>query len=699
VRHHDCRGSDLPARIRSLAIALTRWQRAAGDFWPYVGAAPFVSTMEWLAWERVRVRGACALQLEDESFQRGFHDRRPPAALARAVADAEATAGQTAIFVDLPATAVLPVTAWLNRHDFVVVPIIQRWVAFPSVLDCSRLIDQLVAYSTRCCRVSSLRGVVFVLDGERAGRNRTGANIGRFDNRYAYAGGLFPNPGALRRHGIRSVRWVSKSDLAPDLNTYAAELVLAGFQAIANEPSHRVNVLGVASGQSAIGPSGAASGEAHYRRFARRAQCGALLADNLVRGEPYLSPDPLVLTTADDTLLRRLTTTFARAFDWAAREIVADVPALEEMGFPWVAAQLLQTELPRRPTIGRFDFVQDTAGGWRLLEYNADTPSGIREAIGGEEAVLTVSPSARRFARPNVGLRDALVGGFAEATQNLDSGATLGLVTNAGELEDVGQTAYLRHVLTDSMAARGIRIVLGDVDNLRSRQAGLYLGDARVDALYRLFPFESTFGTAPFAAIYDAVASGRLVLLNGLFGLLLQHKGLMAWLWARRADAILSDEERAGVQEHLPPTYNVADWNAPRSGPDGREDLDVVVKQVFGREGEEVFFGSDLTSEQWQVFRQRRTYIVQRRVPVIARQLAVASSDAARAPRGYATIGSFVVNGRWAGYYSRFGGMITTSQAKWVATLKEHERNLGDSATIGRDVPRERLPGRMPSPP
>ncbi len=51
------------------------------------------------------------------------------------------------------------------------------------------------------------------------------------------------------------------------------------------------------------------------------------------------------------------------------------------MGFPWVAAELLAAERPRMPLIGRFDFVQDSTGQWWLLEFNADTPSGIREGI------------------------------------------------------------------------------------------------------------------------------------------------------------------------------------------------------------------------------------------------------------------------------------------------------------------------------
>jgi hypothetical protein len=39
--------------------------------------------------------------------------------------------------------------------------------------------------------------------------------------------------------------------------------------------------------------------------------------------------------------------------------------------------------------------------------------------------------------------------------------------------------------------------------------------------------------------------------------------------------------------------------------------------------------------------------------------------------RGYATIGCYAVGGEWAGYYTRLGGKIITSRAKWIATFVE----------------------------
>ena len=52
-------------------------------------------------------------------------------------------------------------------------------------------------------------------------------------------------------------------------------------------------------------------------------------------------------------------------------------------------------ETRRLPLIGRFDFVQDVTGRWRLLELNADTPSGVREGIVCDRLVSELLPEAQ----------------------------------------------------------------------------------------------------------------------------------------------------------------------------------------------------------------------------------------------------------------------------------------------------------------
>ncbi len=99
-----------------------------------------------------------------------------------------------------------------------------------------------------------------------------------------------------------------------------------------------------------------------YRRFIQETQIHGLFPDGLVRGEPYLALNGLVLGSKDLKQIQRLTRLFSGALERAARWLASDVPALIELGFPWVAAELLAAEAPRTPIIGRFDFVSDDRG-------------------------------------------------------------------------------------------------------------------------------------------------------------------------------------------------------------------------------------------------------------------------------------------------------------------------------------------------
>lgn len=411
-----------------------------------------------------------------------------------------------------------------------------------------------------------------------------------------------------------------------------------------------------------------------YRRFWRRAQLDGLVPDLLVRGEPYLALNALVLGAADRRLLERLTAVFSRVFHAVGRRVAADVPATMALGFPWAAAELLAREAPRLPLVGRFDFVQDTAGHWWLLELNADTPSGVREAIVCDRLVHELLPEARGLVRLSAGLDRALIGAFLMALEWVPPGSALGLVTTASELEDLAQMAYTAELLRPALAARGVEVVLGDAANLRLTRAGLALRGRPVAALYRYLPFEAIFGTPAFLAMEEAAAQGRVTILNGLYGLLLQNKGLLACIWAHRDDADLFDAEaRAAIAAHLPATWMLD------AVPPGQDRRGLVAKQVFGREGQEVFFGEDCTPELWAALARRRTYVAQARVQVAATWAVVQTSGGSTSRAGYATVGCFAVDGRFGGCYTRFGEKIITSSSKWLATFAGVEASRGRS--------------------
>jgi hypothetical protein len=197
-----------------LAAALIKWQQAAGVYWPYVNATPFLGDPPSAPLERANQRRA----------QRRSNLLR----LALQAVDGES---DVALFIDLPPAKTLPATARLNRSGLVVVPIIERWVAPVAVVPCDALVQDVVVFGNLAVHPSVTRGVVFLLDGDRAGpRGQLGSRSPqRLDNRYRYSIHRFPPPAFLLARRIGLVRWLSKDGIAPDLLPYVDRLRAHGL--------------------------------------------------------------------------------------------------------------------------------------------------------------------------------------------------------------------------------------------------------------------------------------------------------------------------------------------------------------------------------------------------------------------------------------------------------------------------------------
>lgn len=413
-------------------------------------------------------------------------------------------------------------------------------------------------------------------------------------------------------------------------------------------------------------------------------------------GEPYPALNGVVLSWEQHRSLVALTEHFARVFEKASTALARDPGALERLGFPWLARELLSLEStdgtagpPEPMVLGRFDFLLDDAGDWQLLEYNADTPSGPRETVEVEAAIAehlsleggTNSTSGldrsgpvlvQRVTRAVLEALDASgTNDGSDRGRGTPETRVLGIMTDAGYAEDLAQTVFLARLLEEPLRRRGVKVVFGDVDNLSLSRGRLQLLGHRMDALYRYYPFETLLGQQAFADLFEVVTRGRLRLLNGLRGLLAQNKGVMAWIWKHRSDkALFTSAERLAIREHLPPIHWVGDLPADPSAANVESR---VLKQVFGREGDEVYFGDQMTPEDWARCYAWGSYVAQERVRSRPVAMVIQTSGGPEVRETWPVVGSFAARTRWAGYYTRAGGQITTGHAKFVGTFWERE--------------------------
>jgi glutathionylspermidine synthase len=385
-------------------------------------------------------------------------------------------------------------------------------------------------------------------------------------------------------------------------------------------------------------------------------------------GRRYLSLATLCLTPDQVQELREVTNGFGRLFSRAAAELLEDRAWWPSLAWPWPAIELARQE-PAHPDgivslFGRFDFLLDEAGHWQVIEFNSDTPSGGREAAGLEPAIARLHHGALRPLSRGIDRRlvSAVQRRIAQHSRPV---SLVGVVSSHGWIEDMSQATWLAHLLNRA----GQPAIVGDATDLAIDGNGdVLLRGRRIDALYRFYPIERLYRHAVFGSVLEATIEGKLLLLNGLRGFLAQSKACLAWLWANRRS--LGKRDRQLIELHLPATVLARDRAASAMLPDS------VVKHVNGREGDSVVFGRGLEPAAWEARLLEGGYVVQRAVkPRVVQDVAVDewNEQVASINERYACVGGFLIDGRFAGVYTRIDGPITSARATYVATLLSDE--------------------------
>jgi glutathionylspermidine synthase len=307
----------------------------------------------------------------------------------------------------------------------------------------------------------------------------------------------------------------------------------------------------------------------------------------------------------------------------------------------WDGLDLLEPGPPGRISrYARFDFSVSAEGGIRMLELNADTPTGYVEAsvatpwICGQYGIRT----------PNIRMAE-LVRDAWEAEQPEYAAC----VAYGEHLEDSGTIDMLvRH------SGRAMRCV--DCLDLRVDEGVLRDGEDRpISSLFALYPKEWMGVDEGGPALAYAIESGRLNIWNPLHAILLQSKGLQAVIWGLHelGSAFYSRQEHEYIGKYMLPTYNSPVFEG-----------NYVSKAMFGREGGSVRMydaqgkldvadqdGFDTSTLFSEVYQERAE------LPRIA----------LHSGQFHLLTGIFVINGIPCGLLGRAGGLITGNASHFIA--------------------------------
>lgn len=327
---------------------------------------------------------------------------------------------------------------------------------------------------------------------------------------------------------------------------------------------------------------------------------------------------------------------------------------LRELGIPAGAFDAVKVVfMPEIPTvIGRFDFVK-TVGGWKMLEFNADTPGGIVEAYHVNSEVCRAFGASN----PNEGRETDIIEAFDKAfTVFAERGYPVEQVVFSAlewHAEDFGTVQYLLR-----RSGRTARFVpLKDLRVHRDRLCASVHGDLiPVDVWFRLHPLAVLCGETDADGyptgthVLDLIARKKLAVLNPPSALIAQTKALQALIWNLcEAREFFNSAEQEIIRSYMLPTYLENRFDGVCA---------YVTKPVLGREGGGVtIYGNDgriLCQSSDRAYREQ-LLVFQKYVEM--EEVEVETLNGRR--RGFAVWGSFLIGGKPSAVNVRIGGRIT----------------------------------------
>lgn len=371
--------------------------------------------------------------------------------------------------------------------------------------------------------------------------------------------------------------------------------------------------------------------------------------DSYVEGKLRLLPESLVLLPSEHQLIVGMSERLARILRGIERQLKQRPDLLARLGIPDVVRGWIQKEPDSDWQLARYDFFQTPDGRWQVCEFNEDVPGGFNEII-----------SAARLLQPyHPGLR--FVDEFADGLlQAVPAQGRIALMYATGYAEDLQHMVVLQQLLRE----RGQDSVLCSPRHLRKTWQGFTACGQKVAAGIRFYPGE-WFGLLENRRDWER-AIRCWPMLNPLTRLITQSKAVFA-VWEEAG--VVSPDDLEFLHEVAPITFEAARqaessefWCELES-----QRPQWVLKQNFGRMGDNVVMGSLVTEAEWtaalaEVRKRPADWVVQR-------CFEVAPLDFAAGPQ-YPAVGAYLINGRFVGYYSRVApAPFLTHQAIYVPTV------------------------------
>lgn len=351
----------------------------------------------------------------------------------------------------------------------------------------------------------------------------------------------------------------------------------------------------------------------------------------LVYGErptcPFLRPHIMSRSQYDD--VTRAAQTIAVAVEKLVNQALIDEELLKVLGLTDRETKMARIDpgYPRLCVTSRLDaYVSDSA--FQFLEYNAETPAGVGDQMQLEKVLFGLNHlkqllQSHRHWRPEPHRRllAALLAAYREWGGE-EERPQIAIVDWKG----VATESEFR-ILQQYFVAEGYQTVIADPDELHYDDDYLWVGDFRIDILYKRVVIHEFLERCdehhPLALAY---ADGRICMVNSFRTKIAHKKASFAILSNPRYADLFDPEEIEIFRRHIPWTRRIAKGKATFHGAEydlipliHREQNRLVLKPNDDYGGHGVFLGWETGPDVWEraiSLALERPYVVQERVPM-----------------------------------------------------------------------------------
>ncbi|TVQ81306.1 MAG: hypothetical protein EA369_00270 [Bradymonadales bacterium] len=362
-----------------------------------------------------------------------------------------------------------------------------------------------------------------------------------------------------------------------------------------------------------------------------------------VAGKKKITHDALAISPEEHEHLIFLSRKISRLLEKIELNLKKSPEFLESLGIPAEVFEIIAVEPPSPFQIARYDYFKTTDGRWILSEFNEDVPGGFNEAVGVTEFLSQYYP-------------DSLPSSFADHfMKGMSRFSSVALSYATGYSEDLQHMLILEKLLNRA----GISTVRCAPSHIRCGWRRVSALGTDIDAVIRFYPSE-WFPHLPNLAHWKRVLT-RINMINPLSRIIRQSKNLF-FLW--ESFDFLSREEKDFILSLTPRTHPVGIDIADEA----RHNREVwVLKHAFGRMGDSVVIGKLVTQEVWEgALKEALTKTGEFSLQEFFATEALVHNQT----HIYPTVGVYLVNGDFGGYYSRSAiKPFFTHEANYVPTL------------------------------